>query len=64
MTGETRDGTKLRICLDCPQRNQQTFKGYVGCDRHEFVCGDASKNVNAIMFHDRGSQGPADALGG
>jgi len=30
-----------------------TFQGYVSCDRHEFVCGGAAKNVNEIMFHDQ-----------
>jgi hypothetical protein len=51
----------------CPQggspRFKARFQGYVGCNRHEFVCGDASKNVNAIMFHDRGWPGPAGVLG-
>jgi len=51
----------------CPQggspRFHARFQGYVGCNRHEFVCGDASKNVNAIMFHDQAWPGTRDQLG-
>lgn len=53
--------------VTCPQggspRFRARFQGYVGCDRHEFVCGDASKNVNVIMFHDRSWPGGSNVLG-
>jgi MYXO-CTERM domain-containing protein len=32
---------------------QALFQGYVSCGEHESVCGDASKNVNVVMLHDR-----------
>jgi hypothetical protein len=32
---------------------QAQFQGFVSCDRHEAVCGGASKNVNVLMLHDQ-----------
>jgi len=39
------------------------FQGFVQCNRHETVCGDTSKNVNVIMFHDRGWPSRSDIIG-
>jgi hypothetical protein len=39
------------------------FQGYVSCDRHEAVCGDASQNVNVMMFHDTAWPGTASEIG-
>lgn len=51
----------------CPNggspRFHAQFQGIVQCDRHETVCGDTSKNVNVIMFHDRAWPSRADILG-
>lgn len=51
----------------CPSggspRFHAQFQGFVRCDRHETVCGDATKNVNVIMFHDSGWPGDFDILG-
>jgi len=53
--------------VDCPNggspRFHAQFEGIVQCDRHETVCGDTSKNVNVIMFHDRGWPSRPDILG-
>lgn len=53
--------------VECPNggspRFHAQFQGFVQCDRHETVCGDTSKNVNVIMFHDRGWPSRSDILG-
>jgi hypothetical protein len=53
--------------VSCPgggsPRFQARFQGFVGCDRHEYVCGDASHNVSTIMFHDTNWAGPVGVLG-
>jgi len=51
----------------CPNggspRFHAQFQGMVQCDRRETVCGDTSKNVNAIMFHDHDWPSRSDVLG-
>jgi Matrixin len=51
----------------CPNggspRFHAQFQGYVQCNRQEVVCGDASKNVNVIQFHDSGWPERSGAIG-
>ncbi len=42
---------------------QAHFQGFVSCDREEAVCGDASVNVNVVMFHDSGWTFGSSAIG-
>lgn len=53
--------------VPCPgggsPRFHAQFQGFVSCDRHETVCGEASKNVNVMMFHDSVWPGSASEIG-